>query len=349
MAGIFLTVRYCLLVLIVVVPASIAFGVTPAEYRNDIDAAKAGIVVLTRYLDNGSGPNEPRLVREVRDRLPVSQRVEWPGSSVESANQWLNARLDAFTSEPDFDKRRQILIEIGERLTAISAAVRSVETQPADPRSKDEDKTKLAEILGREEYQKTEVAEEGFAARLLRQFLEWLSSVFPSFNPPNLEPGRMQSATVVLQVLLYILIAGLLVFGVYRFAPSIFPSLKRSRKKEDGSRTILGEIIAPNESGEDIFSVAEQLAREGNVRGAIRKGYIALLCELSDRRQIKLVRHKTNRDYIRDLRGKRDLQSGMSGLTGVFERFWYGIESPVANDWDEFRAEYNATIRRIQQ
>ncbi|MEO8647647.1 MAG: DUF4129 domain-containing protein [Acidobacteriota bacterium] len=349
MADVSLTGRFCLLVLFSLLLASAAFGVTPTQYRSDIDSAKASIDILTRYLNNGSGPNEPRLVRDVRERLPVSQRIEWQGSSVESANQWLNARLDAFTSESGFDKRRQILIEIGERLSAISAAVRSAEAQSPDQRSKDEDKTKLAEILGREEYQKTEAAEEGFAARLLRRFLEWLRSVFPGFNPPNLEPGRMQSTTVVLQVLLYILIAGLLVFGLYKFAPSIFPSLRRNRKTREGSRTILGEIIAPNESGEDIFSVAERLARDGDVRGAIRKGYIALLCELSDRRQIKLVRHKTNRDYIRELRVKRDLQSGLGSLTGVFEKFWYGVESPAGDDWDEFRTEYNAAIRHIQQ
>jgi BMFP domain-containing protein YqiC len=329
--------------------ASAAFGVTPSEYRNDIDAAKSSIDILIRYLDNGSGPREAELVSDVRDRLPVSQRIEWQGSSVESANQWLNARLDAFRSEPDFDKRRQVLIEIGERLSSISATVRSLETQSTDRQSKDEDKTKLSEILVREEYQKTEVAEEGFAARMLRRFLEWLRGVFPSFNPPNLEPGRMQSATVVLQVLLYILIAGLLMFGLYKFAPSIFPNLRRNRKTKEGSRTILGEMIAPDESGEDIFSVAERLAREGDVRGAIRKGYMALLCELNDRRQIKLVRHKTNRDYIRELRGKRDLQTGLGSVTGVFERFWYGIESPAANDWDQFRAEYHAAIRHIQQ
>jgi hypothetical protein len=81
------------------------------------------------------------------------------------------------------------------------------------------------------------------------------------------------------------------------------------------------------------------------LRGAIRKGYIALLCELADRKVIGLSRHKTNRDYLRDVLGKNELYQNMNGLTSNFERHWYGFESAEEKDWEEFRNGYKRIIK----
>ena len=72
-----------------------------------------------------------------------------------------------------------------------------------------------------------------------------------------------------------------------------------------------------------------------------------MLCELSDRKVIGLARHKTNRDYLRDLRTRRDLQTNMSGITNSFERHWYGYQASDPNDWEEFRREYKETVAKI--
>jgi hypothetical protein len=53
-------------------------------------------------------------------------------------------------------------------------------------------------------------------------------------------------------------------------------------------RVILGERISAEETAQILFAEAEHLARQGNLRGAIRKGYIALLCDLSDRKNHRL-------------------------------------------------------------
>ena len=58
-----------------------------------------------------------------------------------------------------------------------------------------------------------------------------------------------------------------------------------------------------DESSADLFADAEDFARKGEMRSAIRKGYIAMLCEwVTEDRHVG--RHKTNRDYLRDV--KRD-------------------------------------------
>ena len=107
---------------------------------------------------------------------------------------------------------------------------------------------------------------------------------------------------------------------------------------------ILGERIDANSSAEDLFGQAERLAREGDLRAAIRKGYIAVLCDLSDRKLIGLATYKTNRDYLRDVRPRRELFENMRGLTNSFERHWYGFQSAEKADWEEFRERSRRTV-----
>ncbi|MET0754323.1 MAG: DUF4129 domain-containing protein, partial [Pyrinomonadaceae bacterium] len=163
---------------------------------------------------------------------------------------------------------------------------------------------------------------------------------------PNINPSAagFQSVSLVMQIVLYAVILGLIGFLIYRFAPFLASRFRRREKREKKERVILGERIAADETADNLFSEAELLARDGNMRGAIRKGYIALLCELSDRKVIGLSRHKTNRDYLRDVRKKRELYENMSGLTSNFERHWYGFEEAEEKDWEEFRNGYRKAV-----
>jgi hypothetical protein len=151
----------------------------------------------------------------------------------------------------------------------------------------------------------------------------------------------------VTQYILIGLILLLLGFLAYKLAPLFVPRFRRRDKPEKESRVILGETIADDVSASDLFSDAERLAREGDLRGAIRKGYVALLCEMSDRKLIGLARHKTNRDYLRDVRSRREIYNEMNGLTGSFERHWYGSQDARREDWEEFRRRCGDTIKAI--
>src|SRR5439155_25365123 len=125
------------------------------------------------------------------------------------------------------------------------------------------------------------------------------------FPRPNLSPGSgsgFGSLGFVLQIVIYSLAIGVIGFLVYKFAPLIGDRFGKRAKHKKEDRVILGERISSDESAEDVFAEADRLAREGNLRGAIRKGYIAFLCELNDRKIIGLPRHKTNRHYPQDVR-----------------------------------------------
>ena len=106
-----------------------------------------------------------------------------------------------------------------------------------------------------------------------------------------------------------------------------------------------GEILAGTApTAADLLAQAESLARNGDLRAAIRKAYIALLCELGDRKLISLAQHKTNRDYLNSVRDKGSLYSGMRKLTQSFELHWYGFVPAGETDWTEFRNGYRKIV-----
>lgn len=322
---------------------------TLAEYQTGIESASALVEELRQYaeeLETGTedAAYEGELIEAISAEIPAAERVESPGVSVETENSWLGGQLAAFQKETDSAKRVVLLNGLSERLLALRGKIAELENASAASRSKDEDKQKLAEILRREEFQKPAEKQPSLIEKWYRQFLEWIQSLFPR---PNISPqtgSGFQSLSFVLQILLYALVLGAIAFLIYKFAPLFAGKWSAREKRERAERVILGERIAADESAEDLFGEAETLARAGNLRGAIRKGYIALLCELSDRKIIGLAQHKTNRDYLRDVRGRGELYESMNGLTGSFERHWYGFQTADESDWQEFRRDYQKTI-----
>jgi hypothetical protein len=332
------------------------FAKTLAEYHRSLNSAREWTRNLDDYVhevaDNGSSASAERereILSGIRTNLPSKEKIEWEGSSVETDNQWLETKLKAFEEEKkDWEKRRLMATEIGERLASIEAKIKQLESSTASNRSKDEDKRKLAEILRRPEYQKPEAEQESWFERVQKRIRDWFNQKFPQPEVPQGTEQGIQSFSFGLQILVYALALGFIAFLIYRFAPFFAGRFRRREKEEKGERVILGEKLAADEDAQTLFDEAEALARSGNLRGAIRKGYIALLCELSDRKVIGLAQHKTNRDYLRDVRKKQVLYQNMNGLTTSFERHWYGFETADEADWQEFKQNYRQAITSEQ-
>ncbi|MFL6374969.1 MAG: DUF4129 domain-containing protein, partial [Pyrinomonadaceae bacterium] len=218
----------------------------------------------------------------------------------------------------------------------------------AADQTKDADKQKLSEILSRPEYQPPKVQDESVFHRWWREFWDWLANLFPKADLKPSNSADLGALRLVLQILVFAVVAGLIGFIVWRFLPYFSARFTQKESKGRGDRVILGEMIDSNESSSDIFAEAERLAREGDIRGAIRKGYIAVLCELGDRRLVRLARSKTNRDYLRDVRKTPQVFDGLRGLTDNFERNWYGIRTAAPEDWEAFRDGYDQTLREAR-
>ena len=321
-----------------------------AEYRKNVEASKKSIVELL-YPNEEDIANQDyaefqrKTITAIRVKIPVTEKIEWQGAETETNNLWLSDKLDEYEREAkNPSKREAVLTEIAERLEAIEQKIKELENPAALERTKDEDKRKLAEILRREEYQKPTKTEESLFQKFYRRLMEWLRDFFPKPDLSETKPGGFESVSFVLQMLLYALVLGVIGFLLYRFAPLLLERFQNREKKEKRERVILGERLAANETARNLFDEAEKLALAGNLRGAIRKGYVALLCDLADRKIIGLSHHKTNRDYLKDVRKRRQLYENMNNLTLNFERHWYGFKDADAADWEEFKVGYKKLI-----
>lgn len=331
------------------------FAANLSEYRQRVRQARESLeVILFAEQDEYNRAENAASEREAIDRtlgtLTSKEKIEWQGGSVEAENLWLAEKLKEFREEKDQAKKRVVLNGIIERLAALENKLDEIlgnKSGASPPRGKDEDKQKLAEILRREEYQKPAPKQENLIQRKWREFREWLRKNFPKSDPvaaPS-EEG-VKSVSVVMQFVLFGVVLAIIGYLFYRFAPFLRERFKRRVKTASDERIILGEKLAADETSENLFAEAERLARQGDLRGAIRKGYIALLCDLSDRKIIGLARHKTNRDYLRDVRGMRELHDDLRNLTGSFERHWYGLTATGAEDWQAFRDKYQTAKGR---
>lgn len=339
--------------IVILAAGAAVFGISPSEYRSKIEDVREIIDGMRHDLyemDSGGPPEgfDPAKIRSIRELMPTQMRVTTASDEFDVSNNWLHTDLDAFLTESDPAKRLIILGGVDERLTSLAWQVAEYENAKASERSKDEDKQKLAEILQREQFQKPSEEQKSFIERWIDRIIEWLSGLLPR---PSGGPQMSASPGLArfMQIVIILLVSGLVLFTVYKLAPHIFPSWRRSKKDIDGDRVILGETIEKDRTPNDLLREAELLSQQGDNRGAIRKGYIALLFELSERGAVGLARHKTNRDYLRDVRKQEGLFAPMSGLTGVFESAWYGSQAVGPEAWQYFKEGYSAMLKDHKQ
>lgn len=291
-------------------------------------------------------------LRYARQSVLTVETVEWNnGASLRVDNAWLDQAFKDYEkiSSSDASARADALLRIEERLYALSERLVEVEggKTTVSGGGKDEEKARLAAILRRDEYGK-KVEEESALMRLLRSILRWLANLFPKVKP--IRPGASGRFTGLVQILVIIISLALIAFLLWRYGPRLLITRSRSGKRGPGQgRVVLGEHLEADQTAADLLAEAEALARGGELRAAIRKGYIALLCELGDRKILRLAQSKTNRDYLSAVRDRKPLYEEMRALTRVFENHWYGSAPATPNDWTIFRAGYEKAVTSERQ
>jgi hypothetical protein len=321
-----------------------ALAAAAADYKARIDASREIVDALLLEPDGLDSDAARAGLASVRRNIPATERVEWSGGSVETNNNWLTQNFAAFEGAKQDSGRVAALTEMSERLAALSIVTgERLEAEKAAP-TKDAEKQKLNEILNREEYQKPKAVEESLFQRWYRQILEWLTRSVPDAETTPGTAADFSAFRTILQVLIFTVAAGLIGFLIYRLVPVLSRRFSSREKREREDRVIFGERIADDQSSGDLFREAERLAAAGDLRAAIRKGYVALLCDLSDRRILRLSRHKTNRDYLRDTRSHDDIYKSVRRLTDTFETNWYGLRATEQADWEAFKNNYEEAV-----
>lgn len=336
--------------LLLVAAVSDARAASLADYRARVHESLIALDTLAASgVEEDVTEREARVLEEVRRNIRPLERVEWAGGSLEADNAWLHNALTDYErmNSDDTDARSLALRHISERLAALEQrlAQADAESASATERDKEAEKGRLGAILRRPEYNQSQTKNESALKRLFEQLKKWLNELIPQGGPmrPGASPGLSRAA----QLFIYGLCLTVLALLIWKFGGRLFrrADAKRTRPRRE-ARIVLGEELSPEQSPADLLSEAERLARAGDVRGAIRKGYIALLCELGDRRLLRLAQHKTNRDYLNTLRRERAaLYREMQPLTLNFERHWYGHEAATVEDWTDFRTRCRQALK----
>ena len=315
-----------------------------ASTLEDYNARLATVVaVLEEYQRDQNSHSQNAIglnVDYVRQQLHAEESVTFEGQTVRIDNSWLEKDLKEFENSKAAE-RIVIVARMKERLQAIQQHVQELQSATMRPGDKDAEKGRLAEILRRPEY--VPAAPRGNALEdLIERFLRWLSKLFPKAKP--MQRGSSEWLAKVVQFVIIAVCIGLIVLLIWRFGPRLWGGRKQKKKKRE-PRIVLGETLDPDQTAADLMAQADGLARQGNLRAAIRKAYIALLCELADRKLISLAQYKTNRDYLNAVRDKGSLYTSMRKLTNIFEVHWYGLVPAADADWDEFRNGYRKIFR----
>ena len=317
-----------------------AHAATLAEYRGRVHEAALKLDDLAEAVAEADS-EYAEVFDAVRLMLPRAERVEWEGGAVEVNNGWLYDALDAYEKEAarlDDAGRARTLRDLAERLAALEARLAEAAggggVGPARDRDKDVEKGRLNTILRRPEYNRA-AARGGALQRLVERFVEWLRNLGPAEGPRL--PGSRGGLSRAAQIFVFALSAAVLAYVFWHFWR------RRERGPRKGARraprVVLGERLEADQTAADLLEEAERLAREGNLRAAIRKAYVALLCELGDRKVIRLAQHKTNRDYLQAVRRAAPrLYTELLPLTFNFELHWYGAQDASDADWNDFRA-----------
>ncbi len=159
----------------------------------------------------------------------------------------------------------------------------------------------------------------------------------------NLEAGGGGWSGFPAQGLVYLLIAALVVIGVW---------VLWSHLKQQPAKTIEAQPLPslPDLESEDV--AADQLPEdgwldlmrkslaEGQRRLALRAAYLASLAHLGHRELLTIARHKSNREYSRELQRRARSREALLAAFGenmeVFERAWYGNHEVSDNALEQF-------------
>lgn len=276
-------------------------------------------------------------LQSVSELLPATEDIARGDEVVHVDNSWLHQAIRDVDWK-DKEARATQLEEITGRLSMLERRLRESTEVGA---TADETQTQLQRILAREEYQ-PDAQQDSFLRAWLRKIQELIDRFLIWLFTRNNPAGTPSNTTVRLLRYLILGVTGLaaliglaLLFRRFRWQPK-----RRKTAAAEEVREVLGERLDAELTAEDLLREAAEMARKGDFRGAIRRAYIALLCELEQRGKLKLHRSKTNSDYLHELNPQTESYEQVADLTYQYERVWYGHSAATLEDYAGFIDQY---------
>lgn len=172
----------------------------------------------------------------------------------------------------------------------------------------------------------------------LREWLggvvEWIGDLFPE-APAAASPGGIFDWAETVEWVLWVLTAVLASVAAVLLVRMWLKSRRQPIPAAEPAPAVpvdlederLGPEALPEE---DWLRLAQDMASQAEWRLAVRAMHLAVLVRLSAARLVRLARHKTNRDYTRELDRRAHAEETALALwrrgVPLFERVWYGPE-----------------------
>ncbi|HWX40719.1 MAG TPA: DUF4129 domain-containing protein [Blastocatellia bacterium] len=331
----------CLLVLFVGQLALGAAAIRSYEARVHRAAEEVDRIKTDSDYDQEGIPAIRKLVLRYED-------VAVNGQTVTVDNTWLYVLLDSLEAEKDRQKQLALLNEAGGRLRALDSQLRSYEEmdRPSEKHDSldqggvDAKRDQLRRILDRPEYrEKPEDPVAAFIKNLRKRVGAFLVHLFQRMF--NAVFGAAGESSWLFRGLIIVVLAAVLVL-----AARMVTRVKRRPTKKD-KKTILGEEIDARISSRELAAAALAAARSGDLRTGVRKLYIALLYQLSEKGLIELQPNATNRDYLGMVSASSLVASPMRYLTERFDYYWYGMLPISDQDYASYVARYEEASSKV--
>ncbi len=146
----------------------------------------------------------------------------------------------------------------------------------------------------------------------------------------------------------YTVVIGLSVVLAALVAHIIY-TIARSLRRRRGPPMATVPVVAQRALGpEELIAQADDLAGQGDFRGAIRHLYLALVRALQMRRILPRTKTQTNGEHVRQLAAHPTLRDLVRPFASMFDEKWYGGGGATADDVDQCRTWLGAALVEVE-
>ncbi len=307
-------------------------AVGPARLRSDLEQ---GARIFRRQPDPATAAFYAKALEWVD--------VEWEGETITVRDPWLSdavSNLDRLTPAARTKRYEAIADHLAGRATLVDSLVQGAATTGADLGTRgappDDPQALLEGILDQQQFQTP--PEDPKLARAAARLRDRIRSTWTAvkefvrdlFDPPE-RNGRWETVKRIGTL-------SLATIGILLLAWFVGRTLIRAAvdsASRDAPELDLPE--APPRPAE-MKAEAERLVAGGDLRGAVRALYLALLGRLHEQGVIVYDRHRTNREYLAGMRADAMRAQAFGAVVELFDRKWYGRETTTREELAAFEA-----------
>lgn len=237
---------------------------------------------------------------------------------------------------------------------AVETSAGSATLKPVSRAALAADKGRLKKILAKDEYQrlKEEVKKpEGDSEwEWYKNLKDWLRKRLSKYRPrpsaPTTHFGPGISAKTAIDIF-RAAVAAALILALALGVAMIALKLKRMLADEAAEAEDAGGAAEPPANVKAMLSEAETLRRSGEFRLAIRSLFLAFLRLLEQKELVVFIKNKTNREYLRELKKKKQVGPEIEKMNLLFEESWYGMKDCGEKEYSEFLEVYEESKREV--